>query len=77
MFVTIVRKRRKQNLKCGKLPPKEVEAIPWYRLLVDLIGSYKIRRECHDDPLILKALTIIDPATGWFETLQYNNKQAP
>ena len=47
----------------------ESEAIPWDISLIDLIGSYKIRREGHDYPLILKALTMIDPATGWFEIL--------
>ena len=31
----------------GKLPAKEAEYIPWDRLLVDLIGSYKIRIEGH------------------------------
>ena len=51
-------------------------AIPWDRLLVYLIGPYKIRKDGHDDPLILKALTMIDPTTGWSEILRYNNKQA-
>ena len=32
-----------------------------------LIGPYKIRREGQDDPLILKYLTIVDPANVWFE----------
>ena len=27
-----------------------------------------------DDPIILKYLTIIDPATGWFEIVKYNDK---
>ena len=58
-----VRKTRK-NSKYGKLPAKEVEAIPWDRLSVDLIGPYKIRREGNDNPLILKALTMIDLETG-------------
>ena len=56
----------------GKLPANEAEYIPWDRLSVDLIGSYKIRREGHYEPLVLKALTMIDPETGWFEILQYN-----
>ena len=42
--------------------------------MVYLIGPYTIRGEGHDEPLILKALTIIDPETGWFEILQYNDK---
>ena len=45
-------------------------------LLVDLIGPYKIRGKGYDEPLILKALTMIDPATRWFEILRYDDKQA-
>ena len=26
--------------------------------------------------MVLKALTMIEPETGWFEILQYNNKEA-
>ena len=36
----------------------------------------KIGREVHDDTLILKALTMIDPETGWFEIVQNNYKQS-
>ena len=63
-------------MKCGHLHAKETEAIPWYILLIDLMGPYKIIRESHDHPIILKAITIIDPSTGWFEIVQYNDKQA-
>ena len=59
-------KNKKQNLKYGKLPVNKAEAIPRDRLLVDIIGPYKIRRESHDYPLILTSLTMIYPATGWF-----------
>ena len=55
---------------------KGVEAILWYRSLVDIIRPYKIRREGDDKTLIIKALTMIVPETGWFETMQYENKQA-
>ena len=55
------------NCKYDKLSSKKEEAIPRDRFPVDLIGSYKIRREGHDNPLILKALTIIDPETGWLK----------
>ena len=44
--------------------------------MVDLIGPYKIRREGHDNPLIIKASIIIDPATGWFEMVKYNDKKS-
>ena len=35
----------------------------------------KIRIKGHKDPLILESLTMVDPATGWFEILHYNDKQ--
>ena len=62
--------KNKQNLKYGKLPAKEAEAIPWDILLVDIIGPYKIRIEGHDDPLIQKDLNMIYLATGWFEIVK-------
>ena len=73
---TTCQKNKKINKKYGYLPAKEAEAIPWDRLSVDLIGPYKIKREGHDEPLVLKALTMIDPATGWFEIVQYSDKTA-
>ena len=47
----------------------------WNKLYVDLIGPYKIRRK-GKEPLILKYVTMIYPVTGWFEVMQYNNKEA-
>ncbi len=69
-----------QRTKCkqkkfGILPPKEAEATPWDKLCVDLIGPYKIRRKGQED-IICKCVTMIDPATGWFEIQQYDDKQA-
>ena len=61
--------------KNGKLTAKLEEETPRNKLCVDLIGPYKIRRK-GKDPLILKAVTIIDPLTGWFEVIQYSNKKA-
>ena len=43
--------------------------------LVDLIGPYKIIRQDNDDPIILETLSIIDPGTGWFEIVHYDDKQ--
>ena len=45
------------------------------KIIGRFIGQYKIRIEGHDKPLTLKALTMIDPETGWFEIVQYNIKQ--
>jgi transposase InsO family protein len=68
------RNKRKQK-KYGFLPPKEAEATPWDKLCVDLIGPYKIRRKGKMD-LICRCVTMIDPATGWFEIQQYDDKKS-
>ena len=44
------------------------------RTPVDLIHPYKTIREVHDDPFIIKALSMIYPATRWFEIVRYNEK---
>ena len=33
------------NIKCGKLPAKENEKIPWNKICVDIRGPYIIRRK--------------------------------
>ena len=43
------------------LPANKVEAIPWGKLLVDLMCLYKNRREVPYDPIIIKYLTVIYP----------------
>jgi hypothetical protein len=58
--------------KLGKLPPKEPEVIPWETVCIDLIGPYTIgkgKKETH-----LHCLTMIDPATGWFEISEVEDK---
>jgi len=57
------------------LPAKEPEVVPWERLCVDLIGPYTIERK-DGTTLNLQAVTMIDPATGWFEIAQYDDKKA-
>ena len=42
---------------------------------LDSIGPYKITWR-GNDPLILRAITMIDPITGWFERNQYNNNKS-
>jgi len=50
----------------GHLPPTEMEnPVPWNRINVDLIGPRRVQTP--KGPKELRALTIIDPATGWFE----------
>ena len=63
------------NQQYGKLPAKQAEANPWDTICVDLIGPYKIQRKGKTD-LKLWCLTMIDPATGWFEMQQIENKTA-
>ena len=69
-------KKRQQSVKYGKLSAKEAEAIPKDRLLVYFIGPYIMRREYHDNPLVLKHLTMIDPATRCSKRVLYNDKQS-
>jgi transposase InsO family protein len=68
---------KKSNKKYGKLPRKEAEAIPWDVLCIDLIGPYTItRKNKKKEALCLWALTMIDPATGWFEMREITTKRA-
>ena len=57
------------------MPPKEAEATPWDKLCVDLIGPYKIKRR-RKSTLTLWCVTMIDPATGWFEIRSIDDKHA-
>ena len=63
------------NKKYGKLPPKRDETSPWDMLCVDLIGSYTIPRKGKKS-LKLWCITMINPATGWFEMAQIPNTTA-
>lgn len=66
---------KRQNKKLGWLPPKIAEATPWDTLCVDLIGPYKINRK-GKPVLVCRCVTMIDPATGWFEISQYRDKES-
>ena len=71
---TCQKNKRKQKMY-GHLPPKEAEAEIWDKMCVDLIGPYKIRRK-GKPTLECKCVTMIDPASGWFELHQYDDKRA-
>ena len=60
---------KKRTRQYGKLPPKLAETVPWRSVCVDLIGPYTIKAR---DKTILDfmCLTMIDPATGWFEIIE-------
>ena len=71
----ICQTNKRHKTKYGHLPAKEAEADPWDKLCVNLIGPYTIKRKAKT-PLTLWCVTMIDPATGWFEVKQIKDKQA-
>ena len=71
----ICQMNKRGKKKYGHLPEKEAEATPWDKLCVDLIGPYTIKRT-KKKALTLWCVTMIDPATGWFELRTIPTKQA-
>ena len=65
---------KKERKKYGLLPPKAAESDPWVMVCVDLVGPFTIKTPLKTHSLL--ALTMIDPATGWFEIVQANSKTA-
>ena len=65
----VCQKNKRRSKKYGKMPQKNAQA-------VDLIGPYKIRQKGKMKPLVGKAVTMIDPATDWFEINQYIDKRS-
>jgi hypothetical protein len=60
---------KKWKLKYGHLPSKTVITVPWRALCVDLVGPYTLKGK--DGTIIdFMALTMIDPATSWFEVVE-------
>ena len=68
-------RNKRRHKKYGHLPAKEAEAKPWDKLCVDLIGPYTINRKGAKS-LICRCVTMIDPATGWFEIHQYDDTRS-
>ena len=64
--------------KYGELPPKQAEVTPWKTLHIDTIGEYSIdvKVKGKSKTLKLRCLTMIDPATGWFEIAQLDRGRA-
>ncbi len=52
--------------------------IPWHTLCIDLIGPYPFgdKKKEPEKYTTLHCLTMIDPATGWFEIVDIPNKRA-
>jgi Integrase zinc binding domain len=65
---------KKEHKKYGLLPPKTAESDPWVMDCVDLVDPFTIKLPIKTHSLL--ALTMIDPATGWFEIVQANSKTA-
>ena len=71
----ICQRTKRTHTKYGHLPEKEAESCPWEKLCVDMIGPYTIKRK-GKKPLKLWCVTMIDPATSWFEMAEVKDKEA-
>jgi hypothetical protein len=68
-------KYKKVLPKYAKLPEKQAEdAKPWKHVDIDMIGPYEVKAA--NGNFTLRALTIVDPATGWFEVKDVPNYTA-
>jgi len=67
-----------RDQKTGLLPPKPTpEIIPWHTLCVDLVGPCKFGDEKKPETHIeLHCMSVVDPATGFFETVEIGQKTA-
>ena len=64
---------KRHKRRYGHLLPKIVQVIPWNQVCPDLIDLYTIKEK--DKTIIgFMCLTIIYPATSWFEILELPNK---
>ena len=55
-----------RKVKYSHLPAKEADFNPWDVLCIDLIGPYTFKQP-NNQTQTLWALTMIDPATSWFD----------
>ncbi len=60
---------KSHSKKYGHLPPKLVITTPWKALCVDLIGLYTLKDK-EGSSIDFMCLTMIDPATSWFEIVE-------
>ena len=60
---------KRHKRKYGHLPPKIATVTPWKQVCVDLIGPYTIKAK-DKTALDFMCLTMIDPATSWFEIVE-------
>ena len=64
----------KNGQKKGKLIAMMAEETPWNKICVDIIVPYNIGRK-GKEPLILNAVTMIEPVTQRIEVTQYREKK--
>ena len=57
---------KKHKLRYGHIPPKVATIHRWKQVCVDIIGPYTVKAK-DGTKLNFMCLTIIDPATSWFE----------
>ena len=69
-----LQKNKIRYCKYGQVPQKQPECKPWHTLCIDLIGPYQIGQG--KEETTLHCLTMIDPATGWFEIAEIPTKRA-
>jgi hypothetical protein len=75
MIKTCGCQQSKKNVrKYGKLPVKKAEAEPWHTVAIDTVGKWLIK--CKNGTKELVALSIMDPATSWFELTHLDNQDA-
>jgi hypothetical protein len=63
-------KNKRHSQKYGHVPPKLVITTPWRVLCVDLIGPYTLKGKKDGSNIDCMCLTMIDPATSWFEIVE-------
>ena len=69
--------KMQENLpEMGIIAQKRSRSQTMAQICINLVGPYKINQKGCKKPLILRAVTIIDPATGWFEIHEYDDKWA-
>lgn len=66
---------KRKTQKYGHLTPKTAETEIWDKMCINLIGPYTICQK-GQPYLECKCVTMIDPASGWFKSQQYENKRA-
>ena len=68
-------KCKKARKKYGHLPAKTFDENPWDTVCVDQIGPYTVINQFGKE-MVLNAMTMCDPATGWFEIVEVDNKKS-